>query len=371
MVAHFGCFLRQRDVLRSSVCQCLQRKICVAMLAFACCLLGLSSAVSAQNATRPAAQTPAVKTTAARGSAVEQLTVMLQSIDPYRPYNDVTQTIQVHGSTTMDSLAHGWASGFKQFHPQIKVEISADNSDESLQQLVAKPSTIAMVSRPVTVEELAQLSKAGLKQPTAFVVAREALSVYVHPSNPVRSISGEQLRDVFTSDTYSGPMTWSMLGATGAWGGKPLHIIARTEESGTQRFLSDFVFNGSQLRAAVSEHPSNAEVLQALSQDPEAIAICGYRSSSRSAQPLQLTIGATVIPCDDLAVLSGQYPLTRPMTVVIDLGQTDAQAIACQELVRFALCQSGQTQAIMVGLFPVDLPLLRAGMENLNAKTVR
>ena len=70
-------------------------------------------------------------------------------------------------------------------------------------------------------------------------------------------------------------------------------------------------------------------------------------------------------------MLSGQYPLTRPMTVVIDLGQTDAQAVASQELVRYALCQSGQTQAIMVGLFPVDLPLLRAGMENLNAKTVR
>jgi len=304
-------------------------------------------------------------------TSVEQLTAMLQAIDPYRPKQATTETIQIFGSSSMDALAHGWATGFRQFHPQAKLEISAAGTEQLQAMLTAHPSGVAMISRPVTLQELNDLKQLGLKNPVAFVVAREALSVFVHKTNPLSSISGEQLRDVFTTDIHPAELRWSDLGVVGEWGTKPIHVIARTETSGTQRFLNDFVFSGAKLRAGQSMHVSNAEVLQALSRDPYAIAICGYRSAGNSVKALQLTSGASVIPCDDHAILSGQYPLTRPMSLVIDLGQTSPQAQASQELVRYALCQSGQTQAILVGLFPVDLPLLRAGLETLGSVTVR
>lgn len=309
--------------------------------------------------------------TSSQSASVEQLTAMLQAIDPYRPKHSTTETVEVFGSSSMDALAHGWATGFKQFHPQAKLDISAAGTEQLQAMLTAHPSGVAMVSRPVTSQELSELKKLGLKNPVAFVVAREALSVYVHRTNPLNSISGEQLRDVFTSAIHSTELRWSDLNVAGQWSQQPIHIISRTESSGTQRFLSDFVFSGAKLRPGISEHVSNAEVLQALSRDPYAMAICGFRSAGSSVKPLQLTNGASIIPCDDHAVLSGQYPLTRPMSLVIDLGQTDKQALASQELVRYALCQSGQTQAILVGLFPVDLPLLRAGLETLGAMTLR
>lgn len=306
-----------------------------------------------------------------RTASVEQLTAMLQTIDPYRPKEITQETIEIFGSSSMDALAHGWATGFKQFHPQAKLQISAVGSEQLQMTMVAKPTGVAMVSRPVTASELDDLKKKGLKNPVAFMVAREALSVFVHASNPVATISGEQLRDVFTTGAHPDQLKWSRLGASGQWAEQPVHLIARTETSGTQRFLADFVFNGAKMRDGLSKHESNAEVLQALSRDPLAIAICGFRSSGSSVKSLQLTSGATIVPCDDHAVLSGQYPLTRPMSLVIDMGQTGSKALASQELVRYALCQSGQTQAILVGLFPVDLPLLRAGMETLSATTVR
>ncbi len=326
-------------------------------------MLALALALS----TVPALAQEATSTSA----SVEQLTAMLQAIDPYRPQGVTTETVQVFGSTSMDALAHGWATGFKQFHPQAKVEIAAAGSDQFSTLFKDNPAGVAMISRPVTRQDLDELRKQGLKNPVAFMVAREALSVYVHKSNPVSSISGEQLRDVFTTDVHPGEMKWGALGATDAWSAQPVHVISRSENSGTQRFLSDFMFSGATLRTGQSVHASNAEVLLALSRDPQAIALCGFRSASNSVKALQLTSGASIIPCDDHAVLSGQYPLTRPMSLVIDLGQKSKQALASQELVRYALCQAGQTQAILVGFFPVDLPLLRAGMETLGASTVR
>lgn len=304
-------------------------------------------------------------------ASVEQVRSMLDAIDPYRPESDAAGTIAIFGSTSMDALAHSWAAGFKQFHPNVKVEISAAGSEAAFERLLKTPSGVAMLSRPVTDMELDELKKKGLKKPIAFVVAREALGVFVHGSNPVESISGEQLRTIFAADAENKTLNWSVLGATGTLATQPIKIIARTPSSGTQMFLKDFVFRSLHLRDAVVEFDSNAEVVSEIGKRPDAIGICGLKCGSTSAKALQLSVGASVVPSDDHAVLSGQYPLTRPLTLVVDVDQTGADAKASQEYVRFAMCQSGQSQTVLAGFYPVDLPLLRAGMQKLGTQQFR
>ncbi len=228
-----------------------------------------------------------------------------------------------------------------------------------------------MLSHPVRPEELTALKEKGLKDPAAFVVAREALGVFVHKSNPVQSITGEQLRAIFTTDNGGEAPTWGMLGATGEWASKPIHVISRSESSGTQVYLRDFVFGGCTMRDGVSKHVSNAETLAAVTADPLGIAICGLKSSGASVRALSLRNGNNLIPSDEHAVLSGIYPLTRPLTVVVDLGQSDANAKAAQAFVHYALCQAGQAAAISASYFPVDLPLLRASLHKLQGEQLR
>ncbi len=304
-------------------------------------------------------------------ASVEELTSLLQSIDPYRPNWVTSGTVKVFGSTSMDALADGWKQGFNLFHREAKVEITAAGSDATFAALAANPSAVGMLSRPVKDEELQKLRELGLRQPTAFVVAREALGVFVHTSNPVQTISGYQLRQVFTCDGSNEEIRWEVLGASGRFAQQPLHVISRSETSGTQRFLAEFVFGSCELREGVSQHDSNAEVLQQVSQNPMAIAICGLRANGPSVKVLQLTTDSGVIPSDDHAVLTGQYPLTRPLTLILDMGQTDEDARTSQEFVHYALCRAGQSQAIRVGFFPVDLPLLRAGLQKLGATQLR
>ena len=309
------------------------------------------------------------------GPSVPEIVSRLQAIDPYLPPKTnapkLDGTVIVHGSTAMDSMAHIWATGFKEFHSQVKVEISASGSHEAFEHLVKNPSCVAMLSHPVREDEVQALKAKGLKEPVAFVVAREALGVFVHKSNPVQAITGEQLRAVFTTDGKAEAPTWGMLGATGDWATKPIHVIARSESSGTQVFLRDVVFGGSTMREGVSKHISNAETLTAVTADPLGIAICGLKSSGASVRSLSLKNGNNLIPSDEHAVLNGQYPLTREMTVVLDMGQTDANAKAAKEFVHYALCQAGQAAAISASYFPVDLPLLRASLHKFQGDQYR
>ena len=89
-------------------------------------------------------------------ASVEELTAILQAIDPYRPAKEVVGTVRVYGSTSMDALAHGWAGGFKQFHPRAVIEISGTGSEETFDRLQSAPDSVAMLSRPITEAELAE-----------------------------------------------------------------------------------------------------------------------------------------------------------------------------------------------------------------------
>ena len=302
---------------------------------------------------------------------VQNIMAMLSAIDPYRPTAQLQGTVHVYGSTAMDNMAHAWADEFKQFHPQVKVEIAAAGSGDAFEQLKQNPQAMVMLSRPVKPEELEKLKSEVVKEPVAFSVAREALGVFVHGTNPIKAINGEQLRTVFTKETPAEDLKWKLLGVTGPMGEQPIRLVARSETSGTQSFLRDFVFGGIEMRTTETSHRSNSDVLGALGQDPLAITICGLRANAFSVRTVPLLSQGVAIPSDDAAVLNGQYPLTRSLTLVVDLSQKQDEAKAAQELVHFALCRSGQLAAIRAGFFPAALPTLKAGLTLLQRDQFR
>ena len=330
--------------------------------------VGAGQASSAQSAVPQ----PSAAATARMGEQpVQNIMAMLSAIDPYRPSGEQKGTVHVYGSTAMDNMAHAWADEFKQFHPQVNVEISAAGSGDAFKQLKENPQALVMLSRPVKPEELEQIKSESIKEPVAFSVAREALGVFVHDTNPIKSITGEQLRAVFTKETPAEQLKWKLLGVSGPMAEKPIHLVARSETSGTQSFLRDFVFGGMEMRTTETSHGSNSDVLGALGQDPLAITICGLRANAFSVRTVPLLSRGVAIPSDDAAVLNGQYPLTRSLTLVLDLSQTQAEAKAAQEMVHFALCRSGQLAAIRAGFFPAALPTLKAGLTLLQRDQFR
>lgn len=292
--------------------------------------------------------------------SVDKLRMLLHSIDPYKPHEVVSGEIQLFGSSTMDSLAHAWGDNFKEFHPEICIEVSSMGDSAGAERMVTDPGGIWMVSRPVKAEELDALRAGGIQQPVAIEVARQALGVFVHPSNPVTTISGEQLRTIFVADSAVKP-TWRLLGATGSLADQAIHIVSRDADSGTQKFLQENIF-AAPLRSSTTVK-SNAKIVNAIENDPLAIGICGLRCGSAQARPLNLEVGGSVIPSDDLAILSGQYPLIRPLSIVIDLANPDIKRSL--EFVRYVLSQSGQAENVLAGYYPIDLPLIRAAMAKL------
>ena len=89
--------------------------------------------------------------------SVQEIRTLLDSIHPYLPSHEVKSEIDLFGATSMDSMAHGWAVGFKKFHPDSNIVISAEGSETVFDRIAKNPSSIAMVSRPVSDEDLKRL----------------------------------------------------------------------------------------------------------------------------------------------------------------------------------------------------------------------
>ena len=296
-----------------------------------------------------------------QGAAIQEIQATLNRIDPYLPSGEVSAEVDVFGSTSMDTMAHGWATDFKKFHEKAKVVISAEGSETVFKRLAANPTAVGMLSRPVTEEELEELKRGGLKNPVAIMVAREPLGVFVNEANPLNEISFEQLVSVFCKGTATDDeMTWQAMGVSGELAGKRIQLFERDSKSGTHAFVKNYLFKGLELKSASSSLSSNAAVAKAVGESPEAIAICGLKCGGHDAKALHLKGATTLFPDDDHAILVGGYPLVRPLTLVLDLGQDSERSIAAREFVRFALSQAGQMQTILCGFFPFDPPTLRA-----------
>jgi phosphate transport system substrate-binding protein len=293
-------------------------------------------------------------------AAVEELRAVLKSIHPYLPDSEISSEIDIFGSTSMDSLAHGWAIGFKKFHPQANVVISAEGSETTFDRLAKNPGSIGMLSRPVTEADLVELKKRGLKQPVAVMVGRDALGVFVQADNPLKSISYGELVGLFCSDNAAEEVTWGSIGLTGEFADNPVVLIGRDSKSGTRAFLKNFVFRGNTMRATNISADSNTKLIAELEKNPHAIAISELKCGNHGARLLKLRANKSMIPSDDHSVLVGKYPLTRPLTLVLDVGQQAEQTAATREFVRYALSHAGQMQTILAGFFPFDPPTLRA-----------
>ena len=293
-------------------------------------------------------------------ASVEELRAVLRSIHPYLPASEVKTEIDIFGSTSMDGLAHGWAVSFKDFHPQATIVISAEGSETTFERLAKNPSSIGMLSRPVTEADLVELKNRGLKEPVAVMIARNALGVFVHESNPLESISYSQLVGLFCAEGEAEKATWGSIGLTGEFAESPVNLISRDSKSGTRVFLEEFVFGGKTMRAATTTADSNAKLIAELEKNPLGIAISDLKCGSHGARLLQLRADKVMIPSDEHSILVGRYPLTRPLTLVLDVGQKSEKTAANREFVRYALSHAGQMQAILSGFFPFDPPTLRA-----------
>jgi ABC-type phosphate transport system substrate-binding protein len=101
----------------------------------------------------------------------------------YHPAGPVEGGLRLSGSSTLEQAAAFWAEGFMRVHPAATVTLDRTSTDAGWRALAEGKADVALLSRPVTADELAAVAAEGRKA-VVIAAAFEPLTWIVHESNP-------------------------------------------------------------------------------------------------------------------------------------------------------------------------------------------
>ncbi len=128
------------------------------------------------------------------------------------------------GSTTVGPIAKAFAEYYMAKNKGVNVTVNESGSGNGAKGIINSTCDIANMSRFMKEKEFKAAAEKGV-MPVAHVVAMDGLPVLVHPSNPVKQLTVEQVRDIYMGKTTN----WKQVGGPD----KEIVVISRDTNSGT------------------------------------------------------------------------------------------------------------------------------------------
>ncbi len=246
--------------------------------------------------------------------------------------------VSVAGSDTMVALNRRLAAAFMDRHPGATVVVDGGGTAVGIAALIAGTVDIAAASRPLSALEVADLHHRSGSLGLTHLVALDALSVVVHPANPVRALTLTQLRAIFAGELRS----WAEVGGDDL----PIVVVIRAPSSGTHAFFRDHVLADRPYAASAVAVPRTSEVVARVAAEAGAV---GYAGVADHEGVVQVALDG-VLPTAD-AARSGRYPLARYLQLVT----VDAPVGVARRFVDWCQSPDGQRLVAEVGYLPLWL----------------
>jgi len=225
------------------------------------------------------------------------LSVSAQTPAPRTASSQAAYTIEVGGSTSVTPLMEQFTEAYSKVKPNIKVNINPTGSGDGIKN-AGVLYQIGMTSRQLTPAE----KGAGLREVT---VAIDGIAIIVHRDNPVKDLTVEQIRDI-----YTGAVTdWSQVSG-GAKRGR-IAVVSREAGSGTRGAFEELV-GVKTLVAGANESTSTGAIKAGIAQNPDAIGYISLGSLDRTVKAL--SVGG--VTASNANVVKGAYKIARPFIVL-------------------------------------------------------
>jgi phosphate transport system substrate-binding protein len=250
-------------------------------------------------------------------------------------------SITSKGSDTVLPVVQREAEVFMAKHPEHSIAVVGGGSGVGIAALIDGTTDIANASRSIKAKEKRQARKVGIAV-KEHVIAKDALSVIVHPSNPISRLTIKQLEQVFTGELNN----WKDLGGPP----KPIVAYSRDSSSGTYAFFKEKVLSKREFAPTALLQASNGAIIQAVSQTKGAIGYVGLAYVTAEVNALAVSEDDTVYvtPTAETAK-AGTYPIARPLFMYTN-GQPEGLA---KQFLDFILSAEGQKIVQQVGYVPV------------------
>jgi phosphate transport system substrate-binding protein len=238
-------------------------------------------------------------------------------------------TVTVAGSTSVMPFSEKLAEHFKIERPRITVDVQGGGSSAGIQACINRTVDIGMSSRELKGDE---------KVLRRIIVCHDGIAVVVHPRNPVKDITLEQVRAV-----YGGKIrNWKALG----WIERNIDAVTREEGSGTRGAFEDLFMGKTDIHDSTMVQDSNGSVKEVVATDPYAIGYISLGVVDAKVRPL--SVGGVSPTVENIR--AGKYRMVRPF-LYLTMGEPRETA---RLFIAYVLSKEGQGILKKEGLIPVN-----------------
>ena len=254
----------------------------------------------------------------------------------------VSSAQRVKGSDTLLPLTQELAEQYLEKHPESEIIVTGGGSGVGIAALPENTTDIAMASRRIKFGEKMKFAEIGLDA-REVIVAYDALAVVVNPSNPVDSLTREQLEAIFRGKITN----WKEVGGED----RKIVVYSRETSSGTYEFFKESVLDNKNYMSGILSMPATGAIIQSVKQTKGAIGYIGLAYLNRFVKPLSVSYdgGRHYAEPSVQTAADGSYPVVRPLYYYYD---AEKESIV-SPFVSYVLSDEGQASVLEQGFVPV------------------
>ena len=224
--------------------------------------------------------------------------------------------IQNRGSDSMAIAVAAWSEAYQMVDKHVGVAVSGGGSGTGIAAMINGLVDIANSSRSLLKKEISMAKEAGVDL-QEHVIGYDAVAVYLHPDNPLKSLSFSQLGEMFGRE---GNLTrWTDLGVeVPGCKDQQIVLVGRQNSSGTYAYFRKYVIGEkfrNKFRADVLGMQASKDLVDLVGKTPCAIgyssfayAVPGVKTACISAET-----GGSCIDPNSKSITDGSYPMMRPL----------------------------------------------------------
>lgn len=252
-----------------------------------------------------------------------------------------------------------WLVDFKREHPEVETRLELGDVNASAEALVRGRAPLVVMTRPLSGEEAEAFGTRFGYRPTAVRVARGALRVYVHRSNPLAGIALPQLDAVFSTTRRCGPRDnifwWDQLGLNGDWKVRQIELYGPNARTGARDLFAARALCNGVHKATLEMAPTARDLALLVARNPAAIA---YGSAPAHGGVRELPVaahaGGPYVAATDDNIRSRRYPLAHDLYMYLAHKPDGPPAAREAALLELVLSPGGQARAVINGFVPLE-----------------
>ncbi len=311
------------------------------------------------------------------------------SAPAYEIPSDLSGSIAVSGSSTVEPISAATATAFAEANPDVAITVDGPGTGDGFARFCAGETDVSDASRPISAEEVAACEEAGVEF-IELKVAIDGLSVITSAENTaVECLSFVDLYALLGPDA-TGVSNWADasapadeiaatvtdLGAVNTpYPDAELVVTAPGEESGTFDSFVEIVIAevGEVLgvedalpRLDYTASPNDSVIIEGIAANPTSLGWVGFafvEENLDTVRPIPVDGGAGCVEPTGESIASGEYPIARDLYIYVSTSKL-AENPALEGFVDFYVNSAMQA---LVGAEEGQVPYVALGAEDAAA----